>query len=243
MTTVCGRQIAGNGGTRVPLVEWRDWLVQEFGSRGWRLAPDGAVFSGEDERAAVSFSSVEEVQRSYADRSWLAMSHPCPWIEKVLGFVQWRNVKPLPLLARTSFPEQLIEICWGRTVHLASGECREPVVPISTPLTAFRRTFRGLERDRLLSLDPRYLSAIAQDASTLSRQLGIATPVEVIEDNLIESHRYTPVQFSVDEDEPLLDPAGGPIPNEQSLLEAHSIEIWGFDTQLLKREAGLWWSK
>jgi hypothetical protein len=241
LTAILGRDLETIG-IHPPSEDWRRWLLDELAQMGWEVASDGRVRAKGEQYGELSLHSNEEVQKVYGECAWFTLHHSCPWVSGTLGFISWEAIHFGPFYHAILFPQALVRVCWGRTVRLRDESLRDPVVQLEYPLIDCRWTFGGFGRSEcLLSLDEPFVAGIAKEVNNTLARLGIGTTAEPMDKELSQNQGYTPVQFSIDEDEPLVDLRGRSEAELERILRTEYVKVWGFDPNLFDTANMYWW--
>jgi hypothetical protein len=242
LTAVLGRDLETLGGVRPPSADWRQWFLDELTEFGWEISSDGCVTAEGKRYGELSFHSVQEIQEVYSDCPLLTQTHPCPWVTGTLGFVTWETIHFGPFYHAIEFPQAIVRVCWGRTVRLRDESMRDPLVLLEYPLIDCRWMYGGFQRsERLLSLDSSFLASVAEEVNSTLGRIGIETVVEPMDKEMIEESGYTPIQFVIDEDEPLVDLRGRSEDELERILRTEYVKVWGFDPSLFDMANIYWW--
>jgi len=180
----------------------RTWLVQELRTAQYSVdVEDELVHVGVDARRVCSFGfrSVAEIAIEHHDDAWFRDSPVCPWVGRVLGYVEWcveRTAEPRP---RESDVRRIIEtlagLGLGSVIDVLLGEeVHQPLVPVLVPLSHCLWTRHGF-RTAMISYDDDYLHLVAGQINKRLREIGIGSRVaSALGDHLLMS-KYTPFTF------------------------------------------------
>jgi hypothetical protein len=223
---------------------WQDWLVRELQAHVYGVDVDGEairVHKRSQHLATLRFRSVDEVAAECRDEPWFGVKSPCPWVGRVLGYVDFSSAAVPPGWEFFGMVSALAgwvgHLTVGPVIDVVydPGEVLQPLEEVKFPLTHCLYDKYGFH-DGVISTDEKYMDALKAEINSRLTKLGIATRVyRATGARLLDLDKYTPFSFLCAEHpelEPIVDFQGRRIRAPERLLEKELIGLWTYDVHL-----------
>lgn len=222
---------------------WEDWLVRELRAHTYDVEFDGdlvRVLDDAQRMATLAFRSVAEMASKYGDEPWFQERSPCPWVGRVLGYVEYAAAPTRgdweSRHTRRAFAGWLGHLAIGPVIDLVyDGEVHQPLEESQFPLSHCLKATHGFH-DGVISVEEAYMTMIETEINDRIRKIGIGSRVfAATGGELLDLDKHTAFAFNYavhPEHDPIVDLQGKRIRRPEELLEKEFISLWTYDLDL-----------